>query len=107
MTTPAAFDHRASPLAERERFTAEDVEALLYGLDRTPRVVAAEFRAPNRILLYQRTDDGQTILLERTFRPWLIARDPDALRNLRPAPRNSCRCAPAMPISSIGRSASS
>jgi DNA polymerase elongation subunit (family B) len=72
--------------AIRDRFTSDDVERLLYGLDATPRLVAAEFRPPNRVLLYQRSVDGQTRLVEQTFHPWLIARDPDALGSLRPIP---------------------
>src|SRR5215207_1399603 len=86
MTGIAPFDDQYSPLADRERFTASDVDALLYGIDRTPRLVAAEFRSPNTVRLYQRTDDGQTRTIEQNFQPWLIARDPEALRNVRPAP---------------------
>lgn len=86
MTTAAPFDNQYSPLPMRDRFTAGDVELLLYGIDRTPRLVAAEFRSPNSILLYQRTEDGQTRAIAQTFRPWLIARDPEALRNFRPTP---------------------
>ncbi|MBX3070666.1 MAG: hypothetical protein KF883_09240 [Thermomicrobiales bacterium] len=86
MTAASPPVQQHSAFAGRDRFTAEDVEVLLFGLDRTPRLVAAEFRSPNTILLYQRHDDGQTVVIEQTFRPWLIARDPDALRNLQPAP---------------------
>lgn len=89
MTGVSPSDHQHSTFAGRDHFTAEDVELLLYGLDRTPRLVAAEFRSPNKILLYQRTDDGQTFPIEQRFRPWLIARDPEALRDLRPAPATS------------------
>jgi hypothetical protein len=85
MTGLAPSDHQHQDLADREHFGAEDVEVLLYGADRTPGIVAAEFRSPNQILLYQRTEDGRTITIERNFRPWLIARDPEALQNLRPA----------------------
>jgi hypothetical protein len=89
MTGIAPFDDQCSPLPDRDRFTSEDVEVLLYGVDRTLRLVAAEFRPPNNILLYQRTEDGQTLTIEQNFQPWLIARDPEALRNLRPAPATS------------------
>ena len=89
MTDKAPFDHQYSSLPEPDRFTPEDVDALLYGVDRTPRLVAAEFRPPNNILLYQRTDDDQTITIEQRFQPWLVVRNPDALRNLRPAPAMS------------------
>lgn len=82
-------DRQHQAFTDREHFTAEDVDLLLYGLDRTPRVVAVEFRSPNQVLLYQRTDDGQTVTIEQRFRPWLVARDPEALRNLRPAPSAS------------------
>ncbi len=89
MTGVPPFDDQYLPLPARDRFTADDVDALLYGVDPTPRLVAAEFQSPNKILLYQRADDGQTLTIERTFRPWLIGRNPDVLRNLRPAPVTS------------------
>lgn len=102
MTGNAPFDNHDLPLLDSERFTAGDVETLLYGLDRTPRLVAAEFRSPNRILLYQRAENGQTRLIERSFRPWLIARDADALQNLRPAPATSpLRGAETHPLSTL------
>lgn len=85
MTVGSSSNHH-SVLADRDQFTLEDVEVLLYGFNQTPRLVAVEFRAPNQILLFQRTDDGGTRTLEEKLRPWLIARDPDALRNLRPIP---------------------
>ncbi|MCO5223501.1 MAG: hypothetical protein M9947_18280 [Thermomicrobiales bacterium] len=89
MTAVSTPDHQHPAFAGRDGFTADDVETLLYGSDRTPRLVSAEFRSPNNILLYQRTEDGQTVAIEQPFRPWLIARDPEALRNLRPAPATS------------------
>ena len=90
MTVVLPSDNQTSTFGGRDRFTADDVDGLLYGHDRTPRLVAAEFRSPNRIVLFQRTDDGQTIAIERNFRPWLIARDPDALLSLRPVPEVTC-----------------
>jgi DNA polymerase elongation subunit (family B) len=88
--------------ADHGHFTADDVDVLLYGLDRTPRLVAAEFRSPNRILLYQRTENGHTRFIERTFRPWMIARDPEALRNLRPAPAiSSLRGSETHPLATL------
>ncbi|MEZ4504421.1 MAG: hypothetical protein R2848_00875 [Thermomicrobiales bacterium] len=72
--------------AHRARFTADDVDALLYGVDRTPRIVAAEFRPPNTVRLYQRAEGGQTRTIDRAFQPWLISRDPDALQNVQPTP---------------------
>ncbi|MGH2548354.1 MAG: 3'-5' exonuclease, partial [Thermomicrobiales bacterium] len=89
MTGLSPSDHQHQVLADREHFVAEDVEVLLFGQDRTPRIVAAEFRFPGQILLYQRTDDGRTLTIEQNLRPWLIARDPEALQNLRPAPATS------------------
>lgn len=86
MTTLSPMDDPFPPFSDRDHFTAEDVEALLYGVDPTPQIVAAEFRSPNKVLLYQRTEEGQTVVIERSFRPWLIARDPESLWNLRPAP---------------------
>ncbi|HET9661646.1 MAG TPA: 3'-5' exonuclease [Thermomicrobiales bacterium] len=88
MTGLSLSDQQYSAFADRDRFTAEDIEVLLYGLDRTPRLVAAEFRPPHKILLFQRTDTGQTVAIEQIFRPWLIASDAEALRNLRPAPES-------------------
>ncbi len=102
MTDIAAFDKQYLSLPDHDRFTNEDVETLIYGIDRTPRLVAAEFRPPNNILLYQRTDDGQTITIRQTFQPWLIARDPDALQNLRPAPATtSLRGAGTHPLATL------
>ncbi len=89
MTGESPFYHQQRTFADSDHFTPEDVDDLLYGIDRTPRLVAAEFRAPNSVLLYQRTEDGRTVTIEQTFRPWLVARDPDALQNLRPAPATS------------------
>src|SRR6478735_5599547 len=85
--SPSYDQHRT--FSNPDHFTSEDVDVLLYGIDRTPRLVAAEFRAPNSVLLYQRTEDGRTVTIQQTFRPWLIARDAEALQNLRPAPAAS------------------
>ncbi len=79
----------ASNFADRNQFLPSDVDALLYGTDPTPGIVAAEFRSPNQILLYQRMPDNSTVAVTREFRPWMIARDPDSLQNLRPAPAAS------------------
>jgi uncharacterized protein YprB with RNaseH-like and TPR domain len=84
--TDGSTSNNGCGLARRERFTTEDFEALLYGIDQTARLVAAEFRAPNQVLLFQRIDDGGTRILNHTFRPWLIARNPGALWSLQPAP---------------------
>lgn len=89
MTGVSPADHLYAAFSTSDRFTADDVEGLLYGLDPTPAVVAAEFRPPNSIVLYQRTDAGQTLAVEQTFRPWLIAGNPDALRSLSPSPHAS------------------
>jgi DNA polymerase elongation subunit (family B) len=98
--SPSYDQHRA--FADPDHFTSEDVDLLLYGLDRTPRLVAAEFRSPNSVLLYQRTEDGRTVTIEQNFRPWLIARDPDALQNLRPAPAaSSLRGAETHPLATL------
>jgi DNA polymerase I len=102
MTEVSPSDRQHSAFAGRDQFTAEDVEGLLYGLDSTPRLVAVEFRSPNTVVLYRRMDDGGTVALEQTFRPWLIARDPDALRNLRPAPATrSLRGADTHPLATL------
>jgi DNA polymerase elongation subunit (family B) len=96
------FDHQHQAFADREQFTAEDVDVLIYGLDETPRIVAAEFRHPNQILLYQRAEDGRTHSIERNFRPWLIARDPKALGDLRPSPAiRSLRGAQTHPLATL------
>lgn len=84
MTGSAPCDDQNSHLPDR--FTTGDVDALLYGVDRTPRIVAAEFRPPITVRLYQRAEDGQTRTIDRAFQPWLISRDPDALQNVQPAP---------------------
>ena len=40
--------------------------------------------------------------IQQTFRPWLIARDPDALQNLRPAPAiRSLRGAETHPLATL------
>src|SRR6478735_11693345 len=88
--------------ANPDHFTSEDVDILLYGVDRTPRLVAAEFRAPNSVLLYQRTEDGRTVTIQQSFRTWLIARDPEALQKLRPAPAmSSLRGAETHPLATL------
>ena len=68
-------------------FGEADVQALLYGVDPTPGIVAAEFRPPNRVILYQRDlDTGTTRPIERQFRPWLIATDASRWDGFRPGP---------------------
>ncbi len=60
------------------------------------------FGRRTRVLLYQRTEDGQTRTIEQRFQPWLIARDPDALRNLRPEPAtSSLRGAETHPLATL------
>ena len=89
-------------LSDRGRFTNADVGQLLYGINQTPRIVAVEFRNPNRILLFQRDPDGSTRILEETFRPWLISRDPAAPRTLHPAPGStSLRGGSTHPLSTL------
>lgn len=78
--------HSQSPLRFHERFSASDVQALLYGTDDTERLVSAEFRPPNEIVLYQRQPDGSTTAFTRTFRPWLIAADARRWAGMRPTP---------------------
>ncbi len=89
MTELSSFCEQQSAFFGQTHFAAEDVQVLLYGSDPTPRLVAVEFRPPNRVLLYQRTEQGQTGVVERVFQPWLIARDPAALQNLHPGPASS------------------
>lgn len=102
MTGLSTSDNQHRAFADREHFIAEDVEALLYGVDDTPRLVAAEFRYPSQIQLYQRTEDGRTVAVEQNFRPWLIARDPEMLRSLRPAPfASSLRGAETHPLATL------
>ncbi|MGB3328399.1 MAG: 3'-5' exonuclease, partial [Thermomicrobiales bacterium] len=80
----------ADPVLDPRRqatFGEDDVQALLYGPDQTPGIVAAEFRPPNRILLYVRDlETGETRVQERQFRPWLIATDASRWEGFRPAP---------------------
>ncbi|MGN6032290.1 MAG: hypothetical protein ACTHQE_11570, partial [Thermomicrobiales bacterium] len=74
-----APDHRV--------FGEADVQTLLYGVDPTPGIVAAEFRPPNRVILYQRDlESGATRPIERQFRPWLIATDATRWEGFRPGP---------------------
>jgi uncharacterized protein YprB with RNaseH-like and TPR domain len=71
-------------------FDAADVQALLYGVDPSPGIVAAEFRPPNRVVLYQRNPDtGETTAHQRTFRPWLIASEAERWNAFRPRPRTT------------------
>ncbi|MGN6484868.1 MAG: 3'-5' exonuclease, partial [Thermomicrobiales bacterium] len=68
-------------------FGEADVQTLLYGVDPTPGIVAAEFRPPNRVILYQRDlESGATRPIERQFRPWLIATDATRWEGFRPGP---------------------
>ena len=70
-----------------EPFHDADVQRLLYGTDPAPGIVAAEFRPPNRVLLYQRDpESGETAVIERQFRPWLVASDNARWQGFRPAP---------------------
>lgn len=89
MSAMSAAQPQRMDFADREPEMAHDVETLLFGQDPTPRVVAAEFRSPNKVLLYQRAESGETVTAERTFNPWLIARSQEALRHLRPQPASS------------------
>jgi DNA polymerase elongation subunit (family B) len=89
MSAASAAQPQRISFSNREPEMAHDVETLLFGQDPTPRVVAAEFRSPNKVLLYQRAENGQTVTSERTFYPWLIARSQEALRHLRPQPASS------------------
>lgn len=86
MTLAALPSSYESPLRLHDRFTQEDVQSLLYGIDATERIVSAEFRAPNQILLYQRQADNTTSMEIRTFRPWLIAEHGTRWESMRPQP---------------------
>lgn len=102
MTGVSPSDHQHQAFADREHFIGEDVEVLLFGRDGTPRLLAAEFRFPSQILLYQRTEGGRTVAFEQNFRPWLIARDPEALQSLRPSPALSAlRGAATHPLATL------
>jgi len=48
-------------------------DILLYGSDRTPRIVAVERAGVDAMLLYCRNVDGSTSTLRDQFRPWLVA----------------------------------
>ncbi|MCC6705771.1 MAG: DNA polymerase [Thermomicrobiales bacterium] len=100
--TGGTFGKPENVLTVRDQFTVDDVDLLLYGFNDTPRLVAAEFRGPNRVLLYQRTDDGGTRTLDQEFRPWLITRNPEALRSLQPVPATrSLRGAGTHPLATL------
>ncbi len=63
------MDQRAHPLSHAP---ARDTEALLYGDDPMPGIVAVEQLGGNRVRLYQRADGG-VIAEDAPFRPWLLA----------------------------------
>ncbi|MGI8482921.1 MAG: 3'-5' exonuclease [Thermomicrobiales bacterium] len=86
MTFATRFSTDESPLRLHEKFTHDDVQSLLYGIDTTERIVSAEFRAPNQILLYQRQADNTTSMEIRAFRPWLIAENGSRWNSMRPQP---------------------
>ncbi|MGH2532483.1 MAG: DNA polymerase domain-containing protein [Thermomicrobiales bacterium] len=62
-------------------------DELLYGSDPTPRIIAVEFAAPNRITVMFRNAAGAIETTEETFRPWLLAARHEPWGTLRPAPR--------------------
>jgi len=64
-------------LAERQAFQPEDAPALLYGVDKTERVVAIEPAGSNEVILYRRDQRGRTVSERRVTQPWLITSDPD------------------------------
>jgi DNA polymerase I len=53
--------------------TSLATEQLLYGPDPTPRIVAADFVAGNKIRIYTRQQSGETEAVEESFSPWLLA----------------------------------
>src|SRR5687767_12028923 len=53
--------------------TSLAIEQLLYGPDPTPRIVAADFVAGNKIRIYTRQQSGETEAVEESFSPWLLA----------------------------------
>lgn len=63
-------------LSQRNAFLQDDADALLYGVDQTPGVVAVEPGGSNEVLLYRRDSRGRTISERRVSQPWLIASDP-------------------------------
>ncbi|MGC4191634.1 MAG: DNA polymerase domain-containing protein [Thermomicrobiales bacterium] len=82
-----AMRHHRDDRHHDDPFDDGDIQALLYGVDPTPGIVAAEFRPPNRVLLYQRDPEtGETRVIERQFRPWLIATDATRWEGFRPGP---------------------
>lgn len=63
-----------------------DTEALLYGNDALPGIVAVEHGGANRIRLYRRVGD-EVVSEETTFRPWLLAERAEPWPSLRGAPQ--------------------
>ena len=57
------------------QFTDTDANTLLYGRNPLPQVVAAEPTGPAGVTLYQRQDDGTTIVLQETARPWIVVEE--------------------------------
>ncbi|MCC7021916.1 MAG: hypothetical protein IT338_03770 [Thermomicrobiales bacterium] len=64
---------------------ARDTEALLYGNDTLPGIVAVEQHGGDGIRIYRR-EDGRVMVEEAPFRPWLLAERVEPWRALRSGP---------------------
>jgi hypothetical protein len=56
--------------------TADQLDAILYGHDRTPRIVAVEPAGRDRVRLYQRQPDDTVTSQMAPFHPWLLLTEP-------------------------------
>lgn len=72
---PYLFDPDTLEPLEADKQTT-DVASLLFGSDRTERVVAAEV-AGNKLILWRRLPDDTIERLERPAEPWILLTDPD------------------------------
>ncbi len=65
---------------------ADPTDALLYGCDSTPGIVAVEPAGPDRVRLFRRGAGSDTQADEDAFEPWLLAARPEPWAALRSRP---------------------
>jgi DNA polymerase I len=75
----------ADPPTSSPSTLSRDTDALLFGSDPTPAIVAAEHNSARGIRIYRRVD-GRVVGEDAPFRPWLLAERPDPWRGLRSQP---------------------
>jgi len=78
-----------TPNLSRSTGSASDptrTDLLLYGRDGTERIVAVEPVGPDRVAIIQATPDGQRVVSQDAFAPWLIAERAESWAALRGRP---------------------